>query len=258
MSRKAKHDEMQMGTWKGAMADFCMSMMTLFMVLWIVTITDAEQREGLSGYFSGPGNIKLFSSGHSVIDFDFEMNETLGDYTPPELQADEQDDPRQDMLLEAEQTFSNPYLADILKIKQYQDNLRMEIIEEGLLIQLVETDDRPMFRLGEHELTYFFEDILFELGPLIDQSGHDIKVIGHTDSAAYSGASQLNNWTLSYARANSVREILNHQGLSHERFTTISGMADSQLLNEDNPRAAVNRRVDLIVLHKFEEMVVSR
>lgn len=258
MSRqKRESTEQQMGTWKGAMADFCMSMMTLFMVLWIVSITDAEQREGLSGYFAGPGQVSTFTTGHSVINLKMTMNETLGDWTPPQLEMDEDDDSSDGDLLLEESQFSNPYVAEILKIKQYQDNLRMEEVEEGLLIQLVETDDQPMFRLGEYELTYFFEDILFELGPLLDKSGHNVNVIGHTDATPYSGDSYQNNWTLSYARANSVREVLHYQGMDHDRFAAVSGMADSQLLDEERPRAAVNRRVELLVLHQYEETVVN-
>ncbi|KEQ14367.1 hypothetical protein GZ77_08240 [Endozoicomonas montiporae] len=246
-----------MGTWKGAMADFCMSMMTLFMVLWIVSITDAEQREGLSGYFSGPGSISSFTTGHSVIDFKMSVNETLGEWKPPHLEMDEYDDSAEGNLLLEESQFSNPYVVELLKIKQYQDNLRMEEVEDGLLIQLVETDDQPMFKLGEYELTYFFEDILFELGPLLEKSGHDIRIIGHTDSTPFSSDSYRNNWTLSYARANNVREVLNYLGMNNSRFVAVSGMADSQLLDEDNARAAVNRRVELLVLHKYEEMPVT-
>ncbi|WP_281645463.1 flagellar motor protein MotB [Parendozoicomonas sp. Alg238-R29] len=66
MSRKSKQQPEESVGWKGAFADFCMSMMTLFMVLWIVAIADQEQRESLSLYFNDPGVFDTVNSRYVI------------------------------------------------------------------------------------------------------------------------------------------------------------------------------------------------
>ena len=215
--RKKTVQEDSSGGWRTAMADFCMSMMTLFLVLWIVSIADVEQREALSEYFTESGDSDL----KPEIPF---FNPTVMDESP-----------------------HSPYLREVQRMVGFQEHLRLEEMPEGLIVQLVETDDRSMFHLGEYQLKPYFEETLQQLGGLIVESGYDIAITGHTDATPFTSGSYQDNWTLSYARANSVREFLDYLGMPASRIRSVSGMADSRLLDEIYPKAAINRRVEIML-----------
>jgi len=74
--KKHKHEH-HGGNWKVAMADFMTSMFILFLVLWLLNITTAEQKQGIADFFSpasvsqepsGSGGVL---SGQSIIDGPF-------------------------------------------------------------------------------------------------------------------------------------------------------------------------------------------
>ncbi|MCL6272067.1 OmpA family protein [Sansalvadorimonas sp. 2012CJ34-2] len=243
MSRRKKGgDAPEGGGWKGAFADFCMSMMTLFMVLWIVTSADATQRQGLSVYFSNPGVFDTPSS-------PFPMgNASEGKVI--ELDNGGKALPEKPDVVPLHKAGGDPFEVQVTKMAKQRDNLKVKKIKGGLLLQLVETDDRPMFKIGSDQLTPYFEDMLMELGPMIVKTGQNMAIIGHTDSVPYGKSSRNNNWILSYMRANSVREMLDYFGMPDNRFTSVSGMASSQLLDKKHPGAAINRRVELIILDR--------
>ncbi|WP_281645464.1 OmpA family protein [Parendozoicomonas sp. Alg238-R29] len=105
------------------------------------------------------------------------------------------------------------------------------------MIELVETEEQPMFQRSEYQLTPFFEDLLLELAPKLVNSGAELAIIGHADSTSYTGrASFENSWSVSYARANSVRELMDFVGMPEKSIVQVSGMADSQHLIKTPPQ----------------------
>ncbi|CAM3684575.1 OmpA/MotB family protein [Parendozoicomonas haliclonae] len=241
MSRRSrKKEEATLGGWKGAFADFCMSMMTLFMVMWIVTSADMEKREGLSLYFSDPGVFDSVSSRHMFdsISQGKVVNTTNGGNSVPD-----RPDP-----IHFDARGGDPFELELLEMARLHDNIKVTPIPGGLLIELMETDKNQMFRRGEYLLTPFFEDLLLELGPRLLMSGYEMAIIGHTDSTPYSGKGYFDNWSLSFARANSVREIMDFTGFPNRRIRQVTGMADTRPKDAVNRNAARNRRVELVLV----------
>ena len=236
--RQMNADEAE-GGWKGAFADFCMSMMTLFMVLWTVSITDQDQRESLSMYFTDPGIFESVSSRHVI--------EKITEGMVIDLHPGRKSVADRPELTEIDVRGGDPFEIQVTEMGRFQDHLNIKRIPGGLLIELVETEDNPMFLRGEYQLTPFFEDLLLVLGPKLMMSEHDLAIIGHTDSTPYVGGGYFDNWSLSFARANSVREIMEFVGMPQSHISQVTGMADSRPLNPDSPTDAINRRVELIL-----------
>ena len=59
--KKKKHAH-HGGAWKIAYADFVTAMMAFFLLLWLISMTTPEQKEGLASYFAPP-NISPTTSG---------------------------------------------------------------------------------------------------------------------------------------------------------------------------------------------------
>jgi chemotaxis protein MotB len=77
---------------------------------------------------------------------------------------------------------------------------------------------------------------------------------GHTDAQPFAaGEAGYSNWELSADRANASRRELLIGGLADDRVLRVQGLAASQPLERDDPRAAANRRISIIVMNREAE-----
>jgi chemotaxis protein MotB len=135
-------------------------------------------------------------------------------------------------------------------LKEFKDQLLIDITDEGLRIQIVDRSGRPMFDSGRAELKYYSQDILFELADTLGTVNNRLSITGHTDSTPFSGRPGYTNWELSADRANTARRALVAGGVRPEQIARVVGLSDSVLFDKENPRAPVNRRISIIVLNK--------
>lgn len=129
-----------------------------------------------------------------------------------------------------------------------QGNLAIEIVPQGLRILVQDNKNREMFHRGSAKLTPYFDKLLLELAPAFNKLDNKIIITGHTDAVPYRDRTRYNNWNLSGERALAARMALEKGGLPERHFIQVSGMADQMLLDPDNPQAAENRRIEIMVL----------
>ncbi|TGV29558.1 OmpA family protein, partial [Mesorhizobium sp. M8A.F.Ca.ET.142.01.1.1] len=94
-----------------------------------------------------------------------------------------------------------------------KDQLLLDLTPEGLRIQIVDKQNRPMFDLGSATLKPYTQQILHELANYLNHVPNRISLTGHTDITAYSAARGYGNWELSADRANAARRALVDGGL---------------------------------------------
>jgi chemotaxis protein MotB len=76
---------------------------------------------------------------------------------------------------------------------------------------------------------------------------------GHTDARPFTGRAEYSNWELSTDRANAARRIMDENGLPAGQVLQVRGFADQNLRIPDDPEAAGNRRVSVIVRYENED-----
>ena len=140
-------------------------------------------------------------------------------------------------------------LADIAR------QLAIDITPEGLRIQIMDEDRRPMFPSGSAQMAERARALLAKVAPVLLRLPEQIAIDGHTDSAAYRGTDRT-NWELSAERANATRRILGELGLPDDRFSSVTGHANRQPLIKEDPLAAANRRIAIMVLRRAAPTVV--
>jgi chemotaxis protein MotB len=144
-------------------------------------------------------------------------------------------------------------------LSEFRNQIRVEITPDGLRIQIVDDFNRPMFDLGGARVKSYMRDILREIGKVLNQVDNRIALTGHTDSATYAGGQRsYSNWELSADRANASRRELIAGGMEPQKIARVVGLADSNLLNKDDPRDPLNRRISIIVLNKIAEERLQR
>jgi chemotaxis protein MotB len=138
----------------------------------------------------------------------------------------------------------NPDLAQLSK------QVILEQTPEGLRIQLVDQDGRPMFQQGTPEPMPYTKKLLAEIGKIVDRLPNRVSISGHTEATPFTGASGKTNWELSAERANAGRALLQAGGLNPDRIYEVAGKAGSEPLLPEDPNASSNRRLSIVLLRE--------
>ncbi|RMT76902.1 flagellar motor protein MotB [Pseudomonas viridiflava] len=251
------------GAWKIAFADFATAMMAFFLVLWLMSSATPEQLIAVAGYFKDPVGFSDSGSPY-VIDLggspEMSPNQTLNpevkttpspDTVPiesdsAESKAEEVEQERLEMLLQELQNKveENPQL------QKFKDQILFEITQDGLRIQIMDADNRPMFDSGSARLKPYFEDILLAMADTIKSVPNKTSISGHTDATPFIGNGGFGNWELSANRANAARRALVAGSYPDSQVARVVGYASSALYDRENPTNPVNRRIDIVVLTK--------
>ena len=141
----------------------------------------------------------------------------------------------------ADRIAATPELADI------GDNLRLDRTPEGLLMQILDEDERPMFATGSARIVPQTRMLIEIVGETIRDMTQDLAISGHTDSLPFARQNDYGNWELSSDRANATRRALINAGLPAQRISRVSGLADTEPLFADRPEAPQNRRIGLLL-----------
>src|SRR5690606_12684439 len=203
------------GAWKIAFADFAIAMMAFFLVMWLMTSATPEQKRAISGYFQDPIGFTESASPHAIdlggtptpspertlntdIEPPIQQSESKIDADQAETFAEQLERERLELLLQELQNKvdENPDLT------RFKDQILFEITQDGLRIQIMDAENRPMFDIGSARLQPYFEDILLAMADTIREVPNKISISGHTDAKPYSGRTDFGNWELSAGRAN--------------------------------------------------------
>lgn len=138
-------------------------------------------------------------------------------------------------------------------LEPFKDQLLLDLTPDGLRIQIVDKQNRPMFDIGRDQLKPYTVAILRELSSFINQVPNHISITGHTDTTAYSSDAGYTNWELSADRANAARRALVGGGMSDAKVTRVVGLSSSVLFDKTDPQNPINRRISIVVMTQDAE-----
>ncbi|MCZ4262462.1 OmpA family protein [Limimaricola sp. G21655-S1] len=141
----------------------------------------------------------------------------------------------------AERIAATPALSDI------GDNLRLDRTPEGLLVQILDEEERPMFATGSARIVPQTQALIEIVSETIGDMPQPLAITGHTDSLPFVRQDGYGNWELSSDRANATRRALIDSGFPAERISRVTGLADTAPLYADRPEAPQNRRIGLLL-----------
>lgn len=256
------------GAWKVAYADFVTAMMAFFLLMWLINTTSPEQKRGIADYFA-PASLSATTSGSGGILAGTALGESgamqqgstpiLDTPSPPQDASSEQGTGSGSMSaediaeaqkeaadFEAAELSIRQALQDLPELSELSRNIIVDQTPEGLRIQLVDQEGRPMFAPGSAEANEAAKILLRAAARVTLQLPNQIIISGHTDAAPNPDGVN-SNWELSAARANSARKLLMQAGLPEDRIAQIVGKAGYDPLFPDDPFAPANRRIAIIL-----------
>ena len=256
------------GAWKVAYADFVTAMMAFFLVMWLVNSITQEQRAALFQYFKNPsmeegksvkpapGQAGPGGASTSPIDLGGGLDapkssptDTSGLGQPTDITEDEVKKIANEIERKQLESLEQELREAIEKsqaLQPFKDQLLLDITPEGLRIQIVDKQNRPMFDLGGTRLKDYTVQILRELPKYLNTVPNRISLSGHTDAQRYTGARGYTNWELSASRAITVVKLLALAGITANRLAA-TGFGDNQPLDpgDSNEAYSRNRRIEL-------------
>ncbi len=236
------------GSWKIAFADFMTALFAIMLVLWLLAAADEEARIAVGDYFRDPTLVERGPVGGmpTVIDLEGGADTPLqmGD-----IPITTTDWVSQDEMYEVAEAVYDALTEDP-GFDDYHDQITMDVTDDGLRIQLVDRDGRPMFDLGSARLREFAREILLRMGGVLGGVENPISLSGHTDARGFVDRTDYDNWDLSTDRAHSARRVLLEAGVGADRFGQVVGYADTVPFDGDDPYAAVNRRISILLMSR--------
>ena len=261
------------GAWKIAYADFVTAMMAFFLLMWLLGSTAKGDLQGIAQFFQNPlkvanqggsgsgdassilkgGGSDLTRQAGQVKKGDIEAEKKT--YTMKEASPEARAVERQ--RLETLKYDIEKMIAENPNLAQFKKQILLDITAEGLRIQIVDEQNRPMFDSASAELKPYTRDILRQIGKALNDVPNRVSLAGHTDAAAFSsGAGGFSNWELSANRANASRRELVVGGMSDSKVLRVVGLASTVLFDKNDPLNSVNRRISIVVLNKKTEEAI--
>jgi len=281
------------GAWKVAYADFVTAMMAFFLLLWLLNATTEAQKAGIADYFSpisvskssgGAGGMLggqaisspgAMTSRTSIPSLSVKINPTQGQSegnaeeeggskdpgkAAAEAAAEEAKRQREAQLREVEDRKFDDIEKQIRQaiqkspdLKELEKHVLVDRTADGLRIQVIDRDGKPMFRSGSATMmahtAKLMEMIVGALKPLPNR----IRLSGHTDSVPFKGRADYDNWNLSSDRAQVARRLMTKTGLAPERIESVVGRAASDPLLPDDTKSPRNRRISILLLRTKPE-----
>ena len=258
------------GAWKIAYADFVTAMMAFFLLMWLLGSTTDGDKKGIADYFQSPLKIALAGGSgsgdsNSVLKGGGEsLTSTVGQVKKGDVEA--QRNTINLHKLKAEQVRAEvarledlkqqiqQKIANNEKLKDMSSQIRLDMTRDGLRIQIVDDQNRPMFASGSAVIAPYMKDLLHEIGSVLAEVPNRLTLEGHTDAQPFPGGDRgYSNWELSADRANASRRELIAGGLADDRVLRVQGLASSQPFDDKDPLAPTNRRISIIVMNREAE-----
>ncbi|MET3845481.1 flagellar motor protein MotB [Bradyrhizobium sp. OAE829] len=141
-------------------------------------------------------------------------------------------------------------LQDLPELTEMSKHIMFEETSQGLNLEIVDQEGRSMFADGSkvpHDRT---RRLIQKLAVPLKATPLRLSIVGHTAAGFLPARSDYGAFDLSADRANTVRQILEREGLPPSHVFAVSGKADSQPLFPDDPTLPANRRVTITLMRE--------
>ncbi len=223
MSKRRDECECENGAWEIALADLMTVLMVFFLVMWLITIVDPEQRDAFVESVLGEGG-----GANSIISDDgkkMKKSEIKVKVEPkPEITTEE--------------------IEEALK-KVNPKDIDIEETAQGIKITL---RSDSFFESGRASIKDKTREQLEHLAETLVNRNQYITITGYTDTLPISNFQFPSNWELSSARSATVARTFIYMGVE-QKWVTIQGMASNDPVAKNNTSygRSLNRRVIILV-----------
>ena len=267
------------GAWKIAYADFVTAMMAFFLLMWLLGSTSEGDKKGIADYFGSPLKVALMNGGTGSGDSSHVIKGGGQDLTRSNGQVKRGDVKAARTSVNVHQLKAEQARAEVARLEDLKRKVEerlassekltaiskqilLEMTPDGLRIQIIDEDKRPMFASGSASVEPNMRELLRAIGNVLAEVPNRLTLEGHTDALPFARAPSslagYSNWELSADRANASRRELISGGLPDDQVLRVQGLAASNPFDRRDPAAPANRRISIVVMTREAEDRVFR
>ena len=258
------------GAWKIAYADFVTAMMAFFLSMWLLGSTTEGDKKGIADYFNSPLKVAFFGGsgagdassvikggGNNLTESTGQMKKGRSSEVP--ISVRKKSIRQEQARIEKERLCAlkskvEEVIANDDRLAKFKTQIKLDMTAEGLRIQIVDDQSRPMFDSGSDIVNIYMRDILRAIGHVLEEVPNKLTIEGHTDAKVFgTGERGYSNWELSADRANASRREMIAGGLSGEKVLRVQGLSSSIPYEKEDPLSPLNRRISIIVMNREAE-----
>ncbi len=252
------------GAWKVAYADFVTAMMAFFMLMWLLNATTEQQRKGIADYFSPTIPINRISGGGNgtfggesiFTEMTLPKNGTGATSPLVPIEGQKSGDvgvgtsgPDEDGMNELFKVIDNQLMGrggESAVMDNLMQHVTTRVTDEGLVIELFDLNNIPLFENETDQPTQLLSDLLFVIADATKIVTNKIAVAGHVRANPIVAVKNP-VWDLSAQRGTQTRIVLEKLGVAPKRIERVTGYADRKPATFDT-MAVRNNRLEVILL----------
>ncbi len=264
--KKAGHGGGHGGAWKVAYADFVTAMMAFFLLLWLLQSQPVENLSGIADYFTPSVGLRdLKGSGFRDSSNESTEKNVLSSNRPDNQSIIYGSEYKGSIVKTPETSLSNEEKVEAKNFaavakdlyKAIHDNpetqnlaqaVQIDETPEGLRIQIMDQDQRPMFIVGTFILQPYTKKILTMIAKYVKFIPNYVAISGHTSHDLIPSPNIIDNFELSAKRANATRKFFEDGLLEPGQIERVVGKADQEPLDKENPNSYANIRIAITLL----------
>jgi chemotaxis protein MotB len=251
--------------WFVTFADLMGLMMSFFVMLVAFSTQDQQKLKIVAGSMRDAFGVQTQSRFSGIIESDgvptrpklkntAHINPDEASNTPTPDQQDNQKISGAKLKIDREFALASASLRqalqDMPELTEISKHIMFEETKQGLNLEIVDQDGRSMFADGSKEPYERTRRLIERLAIPLKQTPLRLTITGHTAAGFVPARGDYGAFELSADRANSVREILEREGLPSAHIYAVSGQADNQPLFPDDPSLSANRRVTITLMRE--------
>lgn len=228
-------DELDQG-WMTTFSDMMMLLLTFFVLLYSMSVIDAEKFEAAISSFQD--NLGVLEGGRTISSEEMvdrgSVDENIAQTRPDNLRSAMEE--------------MNQYVEE----EGLSEQVNMELTEKGLVVRFT---GQILYDIGEATIKPDGQDVLDEVADILKELPNNVMVEGHTDDWPIDTEEFPSNWELSTARAtNVIKYFIEENELDPARLSAAGYSEYHPLESNDTPEnRAQNRRVEVVILNTLHE-----
>ncbi|MGL5743517.1 MAG: OmpA family protein [Legionella sp.] len=175
--------------------------------MWLIASLNKAQKDGIAQYFKQPMKITFFGGknvGNQQINLKGggpNLKDTNRQVSTTDLASTQAKQAQDKQIIESnkEETKKLEELKSHINLSMDQDHslaglknqLLMEVVSNGLRIQLIDNQEKPMFDVGSDKLNPGMEHVFEKIAKLLKAVTNKITIEGHTDAHPYHNHDEL-------------------------------------------------------------------
>jgi chemotaxis protein MotB len=251
--------------WFVTFADLMGLMMSFFVMLVAFSTQDAQKLKIVAGSMREAFGVQTQSRYSGIIESDgvptrpklkntAHINPEDASNTPTPDQQDNQKISGAKLKIDREFALASASLRqalqDMPELTEISKHIMFEETKQGLNLEIIDQDGRSMFPDGSKDPYERTRRLIERLAIPLKQTPLRLTITGHTAAGFVPARSDYGAFDLSADRANSIRQILEREGLPPSHIYAVSGQADNQPLFPDDPSLSANRRVTITLMRE--------